>query len=166
MGSLIQQPSSTERTTIWPTVGVGVLIVVIVVAIIAFVSRAERKVPTPAPPYASHLKFGDLKLSAAQNFVGATVTYLDGEISNTGDKTVTHVMVEATFKNSLGEVVQQETQPVRVLKTTGPYPDAVDLTVSGLAPKKVLPFRLTLEHISTDWNQQYPDLKIVEVTTK
>ena len=167
MGGFSQQTPTDERSGLLPTIGVGVLIVVIVVAAFTFLSRGEHKGPTPPPAYSSKLVLSDLKLSAAENFVGGTVTYLDGKITNNGDKTVTRVIVEANFKNSLGQVVQRETLPIRVLKTTGPYPDVVDLSQAPLAPNQTRPFRLTVEGtLSADWNREYPELKVTQITLK
>ncbi|MGA7382504.1 MAG: DUF2393 family protein [Terriglobales bacterium] len=117
-------------------------------------------------PYASSLKLSDLKMSAAQNFVGASVTYIDGTVTNAGDKTVTHAVVHVNFKNSLDQIAQAEDVALRVLQTSGPYPDAVDLSASPLAPGQGKPFRLTFEHVSADWNQAYPELQVTGDTLK
>ena len=171
MGGLIQpQPAQQDESgRIWTFVGLGVAIVVIVVAVLAIIGRSERTGPNPPPPYASRLQLTDLKMSAAENFVGATVTYLDGKITNSGDKVLTRAVVQATFVNSLGQVVQRETLPIHVLTTGttgGIYTDVVDLSAAPLAPGQNRPFRLTLEHISADWNHAAPELKIVDVGTK
>lgn len=171
MGGLIQpQPGREDESgRIWTFVGLGVAIVVIVVAVLAVLGRSGRVAPTQPPAYASKLQLSDIKMSAAQNFVGATVTYLDGKITNTGDKTVTRAVVEATFMNSLGQVVQRESQPIHVLTTGttgGIYTDAVDLSAAPLAAGQSRPFRLTVEHISADWNNAAPKLQIVDVATK
>ena len=92
------------------------------------------------------------------------MTYIDGTITNTGDKTLTHVMVHVTFKDSMGQVAQTEDVPLHVLQTGGPYPDAVDLNASPLAPGQSKPFRLTFESISAQWNHEYPELQITDVT--
>ena len=105
-------------------------------------------------------------MSAAENFVGASVTYVDGQITNTGDKTVTHATVRVVFRNSMGQVVGDESVPLHVLQTSGPYPDSVDLSAAPLAPGQTKPFRLTFEHISSDWNQQIPELQVGDVTLK
>jgi len=128
--------------------------------------KFEQKRPSGPPPYAANIKFSDLKMSAAENFVGATVNYLDGTVSNAGNQMVTHVMVEVTFKDSMAQLAQRETVPLRVLQASGPYPDAVDLSASPLAPGQSKPFRLTFEGISSQWNHEYPELKVVDVTTK
>jgi len=153
----------------WTFVGLGVAIVLIVVAVLAVIGRSGRTGPAPTPPYASKLQLTDLKMSAAENFVGATVTYLDGKISNSGDKSVTRAIVQAIFMNSLGQIVQRETLPIHVLTTGttgGIYTDVVDLSAAPLAPGQSRPFRLTLEHISADWNHAAPDLKFVDLATK
>ena len=168
MGGLIEPSPRTEKqrdSNLLPIV-LGVALVVIVVGIIALLTRGSPKSPSTPHPYAANLKLSDLKMSAAENFVGASVTYIDGTVTNDGNQTVIHAIVHVSFKNSLDEVVQAEDIPLHVLQTTGPYPDAVDLSASPLAPRQSKPFRLTFEHISADWNQAYPELKITDVTVR
>jgi hypothetical protein len=145
---------------------IGIVIVGIVVGILALIFRTEQKKPAPPAAYAANLKFSDLKTSAAQNFAGATVSYLDGAITNTGDKTVIHAMVQVTFKDDLGQTAQREELPIHVLRTGGPYEEAVDLNLSPLAPGQSKPFRLIFDNISAQWNHAYPDLQITQVTVK
>ena len=167
MGGFIQpNPTVEERDTNWRAIGIGIAVVVAIVVILLLISRTEQKAPTGRPSYAANIKFSDLKMSAAENFVGATVNYLDGTVSNAGNQMVTHVMVEVTFKDSMAQLAQRETVPLRVLQASGPYPDALDLSVSPLAPGQSKPFRLTFEGISSQWNHEYPELKVVDVTTK
>lgn len=167
MGGLIQPTlGADERQTNWRAIGVGVGVIVVIVLVLFLVSRSEQKAPTGPPPYAANIKFTDLKMSAAENFVGATVSYIDGTVTNSGPQTMTHVVVDVTFKDSIGQLAQRETVPLRVLQTSGPYPDAVDLNASPLAPGQSKPFRLTFETISAQWNHEYPELKVVDVTAK
>ena len=79
---------------------------------------------------------------------------------------MTHVVVHVTFKDALSQVTQLEDVPLHVLQTSGPYPDAVDLGVSPLAPGSKQEFRLTFEHVSDDWNQAYPDLQVTDISMK
>ena len=168
MGGLLQPSPLGEQqseSNMRPIL-LGVALVVVVVTVIVLLNRATPKGPTAPPPYAANLKLSDLKMSAAENFVGASVTYIDGTVTNAGDQTVIHAIVHVSFKNSLDEVAQADDIPLHVLQTTGPYPDAVDLSASPLAPRQSKPFRLTFEHISADWNQAYPELKITDVTVR
>jgi hypothetical protein len=105
-------------------------------------------------------------MSAAENFVRATVSYVDGTLTNSGDKTVTHVMVEVQFKDEMGQLAQREEIPMQALKTDGPYPEAVDFSVSPLGPGQSKAFRLTFESISAQWNHQYPDIQVIDVAVK
>jgi hypothetical protein len=167
MGGLIQPTlGADERETNWRAIGIAVGVVVAIVAILFLISRTEQKPPSNPHPYSANVKFSDLKMSAAENFVGATVSYVDGTVTNAGNQTVTHAVVEVTFKDSMGQLAQRETVALRVLQTSGPYPEAVDLNVSPLAAGQSKPFRLIFESISAQWNHEYPELKVVDVTVK
>jgi hypothetical protein len=169
MDSLTQpnvNPAAEQQESILRPILIGIVIVGIVVGILALIFRAEQKRPAPPPAYAAFLKFSDLKASAAQNFAGATVSYLDGTITNSGDKTITHAVVQVTFKDDMGQTAQREENPIRILSTGGPYDEAVDLNLSPLAPGQSKPFRLTFENISAQWNHAYPELQVTQVTVK
>jgi hypothetical protein len=145
---------------------VGIAVVAVIVGILALILRSEQKKPAEPSPYAANLKFSDLKASAAQNFAGATVSYLDGVITNTGNQTVIHATVQVTFKDDMGQTAQREELPIHVLRIGGPYDEAVDLNLSPLAPGQSKPFRLTFENISNQWNHAYPDMQVKQVNTK
>jgi hypothetical protein len=167
MGGLLQPaPAVEERSSNLRSILLGLTLVVVVVGIAAFLLRTDSKIANAPPAYAANLKFSDMKMSAAENFVGATVTYLDGTVTNGGDKTVTHATVSVSFKDSLGQVVQAEDVSLRILQTSGPYPEAVDLRVAPLVPAQSKPFRLIFEHVTADWNHEYPELQVTEVAVK
>jgi len=42
----------------------------------------------------------------------------------------------------------------------------VDLRLAPLGPHQTREFRLTFEHISADWNQQQPVLRITRLVTQ
>ena len=167
MGGFIEpSPSIQQRDSNRISILVGMVLVIVIVGIIALFSRRQSKGSSTPHPYAANLKISDLKMSAAENFVGATVTYLDGMVTNTGDKTATHVAVHVVFKDSLGQIAQAEDVPLHVLQTGGPYPDAVDLSTSPLAPDQSKPFRLTFEHVTEEWNHEFPELRVMDVSLK
>jgi hypothetical protein len=169
MDGLLQpniNPTTERQESSLRPILIGIVIVGIVVGILTLILRHEQKKPAAPPAYAANLKFSDLKTSAAQNFVGATVSYIDGTVTNTGDKAVIHAVAQITFKDELGQTAQREELPIRVLRTGGPYDEAVDLNLSPLAPGQSKPFRLTFENISAQWNHAYPDLQITQVSTR
>ena len=155
------QPDSNVRAIV-----IGILAVLCAVGVIALLSRTTPKTPVAPNPYASNLKLSNLKMSAAVNFVGATVTYIDGTVANDGDKTVIHAVVHVNFKNSMDQIAQADDVSLHVLQTSGPYPDAVDLSASPLPPHQSEPFRLIFEHVSADWNHAYPELQVTNVSLK
>jgi hypothetical protein len=167
MSSLGQPtPVAEERDSSRLIIGIAVAVVIAGALAGAFLLREPPRAAKTASPYIANLKLSDFKMSAAENFIGATVSYIDGSVTNTGDKTVTHATVEVTFKDDMGQVAQREELPLRVLKTTGPYPEAVDLAVSPLAPGQSEHFRLTFDSISAQWNRQYPEMRVTDVSVK
>jgi hypothetical protein len=148
---------------------IAVAAIAVVIGIVYALSRSpggSRGASQGAPLYAANLQVQDLRLSTAENFVGGRVTYLEGKMANNGDKSVTGAQLETVFRNTLGEVVDRQEQPVRVEAAPLGHQDWVSLNVSPLGPGRVASFRLTFEHISADWNQGYPELKFTSVQTK
>jgi hypothetical protein len=133
---------------------------------VVFLQRPKLHPPAPVNPYAAQLKISGIQLSAAQNFIGAKVTYIDGILTNPGNKTVTSAIIHVTFRDSYGQVAQIDDVPAKVLVTSGPYPDTVDLAASPLAPNQSKAFRLIFDHVSEQWNQGYPELEVMNVTTR
>jgi hypothetical protein len=167
MGGLIEQsPLTEERESLWRPILIGVVLVVAVVGIAALLLRTSPKSVSGPPPYAANVRLSNVKMSVAQNFVGASVTYIDGTVSNTGGQTVIGATVHVTFNDSMGQVAQAEDVPLMVLQTGGPYDDTASLRLSPLAPGQSKPFRLTFEHVSADWNQAYPELRVVDVSVR
>jgi hypothetical protein len=167
MGGLIQPtPVTEESDSSRRTIAIAVAVVMVIAVVFAFLLRSQPKSSSGPPPYVASLKLSDFKMSAAENFVGATVSYVDGTVANSGDKTVTHAIVEVKFKDDMGQLAQREDIPMQVLKTDGPYPEAVDFSVSPLGPGQSKTFRLTFESISAQWNRQYPDIQVTDITVK
>jgi hypothetical protein len=167
MGSLgqptpaLEEPDSSRMIILLAVAGV-----IVAILGIAFLLREPAKPAQKASPYISNLKFSNFKMSAAENFIGATVSYMDGTVTNIGDKTVTGLMLEVTFKDDIGQLAQREDVPLRVLRDTGPYQEPVGLSVSPLGPGQSKPFRLTFDSISAQWNRQPPELRVTDVQVK
>ena len=149
----------------WRAIVAGVAVVAVGLGLLAWLGGGKRSTSQVPNPYTDKLQISNVKMAAAQNFVGGTVTYVEGRITNNGDKTVTGAVAEVIFRNSLGEVVQKEQIPVRVLVWQGPARDILDLRSASLKPRASADFRLTIEgNISADWNQGYPEVRISSVT--
>ena len=163
-------PPGEEGGFPWMAMGVAVVLLGAIVGAAFLVSkRAPPAAPvaaevSPLHPYAAQLRFSDPQMSTAQNFVGATVTYLEVKVSNSGDRAVSGATVEAVFRNSLGELVQREAQPLVYIHARQPYTDTSDLRASPLKPSETREFRLTFDHVSADWNREFPELRITAVS--
>jgi len=159
-------PFQTREERNWTSILIGVGIVVVVIAAVVVLSRQGTKPAAVSDPYAQKLQVSAMQISRANNFVGATVTYLDCRVTNTGDKTVTGARAELTFRNTLNEVVQKEVVPLRVahVNKLGGYQDFVDLSLAPLAPGQTEVIRFVLEHVSNDWNRNFPDLRFLNLS--
>jgi hypothetical protein len=145
---------------------VAIAVVVSLVLVAALLLREPVRTAPKIPSYAAKLQISEIKMSQAQNFVGASVTYVDGNVANSGDRIVSRAVVRVTFRDLYGQVAQIEDVPIKLLQTSGPYPDTVDLTAAPLASGQTKPFRLIFEHVSEQWNQAAPELKILDVSLK
>jgi hypothetical protein len=135
----------------------GLVICAIVVAIIVLVVKhtrsapvAELKLPYGAAEqaYANRISFDDIKLAHAQNFLNQDFTYVAGTLVNMGDKDIKAIQVQIEFKNNLDQVVLRENEP---LITPGAEP---------LPAGQRRDFQVTLEHLSEEWNHQYPSIHV------
>ena len=106
----------------------------------------------------------NLSMATAQNFAGTSVTYIEGTVTNSGDRKVTGARALVTFKNSLGEITQKEPLPVTVLIPNSPYVNYGTLDRAPLAPGQSREFRLTIEYITPDWDGQIPQVTITSVS--
>ena len=163
-------PPKEEGGFPWLAMGVAVVLLGAIVGAAFLVSkRSPPAAPvaaevSPLHPYAAQLRFSEPQMSTAQNFVGATVTYLEVKVSNTGDRAVSGATVESVFRNSLGELVQREAQPLVYIHARQPYTDTSDLRSNPLKPGETREFRLTFDHISADWNREFPELRVTAVS--
>lgn len=152
----------------WIPLLVGVLAVVAAIAAILLFNRPKSQVGAQPNPYAKNLKLSDIKLSAAENYMGGTVTYLDFNITNTGDETLAGADVKAEFKDTMGQIVQKETLPLHVLveNQLAGYPDLIDMSRAPIGPGQSKTVRITLEHISDSWDQSYPQMELLNLRLK
>ena len=151
----------------WRIFAIGLFLVLLVAGTGLFLLRGDHA-PDPVAPdaYSASVKISDIKMSQAENLVGGAVTYIEGTITNTGNRTLTDAQVEATFISYMNDVAQKEQSGLRIIKNNGVYDDAVDLTAAPIGPGQSARFRIAFEHISAQWNQALPDIRVLRVATK
>jgi hypothetical protein len=148
----------------WNNCGVSTRIVILSVALVlagllaGFVLVQRHASSGPASPgparpvpsaeqkaYFGSLEFTEPHMSAAENFLGDTVTYLDARVTNKGAKTVRQLDVELDFVDMLNQVVLRET--AHPITQRAP-----------LQPGETRAFRVSFEHMPADWNQAPPTI--------
>lgn len=177
MDEPVSPPHPEEKSSgPWVGLGIGFVLIAIVIGVLIYSSRNSSSRPAMQPqisgaaaqadPYAAKLQIDGVQLLQADNMIGGTATYVEGTVTNTGDKTVTGATVEVNFKNSMGQVVQRQNEPLWLVQSREPAVDLTTLATSPLKPGDKREFRLSFERISADWDRQQPQLRITVVTTK
>ena len=141
----------------------GLLVLLIVGAFTVFGILGRSRQANPSDPYLAKLQLSNLHMATAQNFAGGSVTYIEGTATNTGDRKMTGASVQVIFKNSLGEITQKETLPLTVVVPNSPYLDYGTIDRAPLAPGQSRDFRVTLENLTSDWDGQVPQMRVVSV---
>jgi hypothetical protein len=165
MAELFTPAKQDSQVRNWTPFVVGLVAVVVVIGAIILFTRNTGKKTQQVNPYAAKLQISNAKVSAAENYVGGTVTYLDATITNTGDQSLVGADMNLVFKNTMNQIVQKETLPLHVLMDNqmGGYPDLVDMSRSPITPGQSKTVRMTLEHISADWDQAPPEMQPVNL---
>src|SRR5579863_10300370 len=71
---------------------------------------AQQAMTTAEKNYLTEIDVVDPRMSAASNFLGDTVYYLDGDLVNKGSQTVREIDLSLSFMDPFGEVVLRETE--------------------------------------------------------
>jgi len=123
-------------------------------------------VTAAADPYATSLTIGQLKMSESANLAGGKVTYVDGQVTNTGMRTVTGITVQVLFRNVAHEVAQNETLPLKVIRTRELYVDLEPMAAAPLKPGTSEDFRLVFDTVAQDWDGAFPEVRIIHIESK
>jgi hypothetical protein len=162
--------TKNQEKTSWAPWIIAAVVVVVGIGIWAVAGR--RSTPpsvnigtgmAPADPYAASLAIGGLQMSEADSFAGGKVTYIDGQITNSGQKTLNGITVQVGFKNDLGEYAQRIAVPLSLIRTREPYVDTQLVSAAPLQPGQQRDFRLIFDTVPPDWNMQYPELRVINV---
>jgi hypothetical protein len=118
--------------------GAAALVVVVVVGALVF---AGRKKPAPAPStlqpadaYAASLPLSQLAMSESTSLSGGKLTYLDGHVVNSGNRTVAGVTVQVVFQNDEQLAPQIETLPLTLIRMKDPYIDTEPVSANPIKP--------------------------------
>jgi hypothetical protein len=62
--------------------------------------------------------------------------------------------------------VQKETMPLNLIRTHQPYIDTEPVSAAPIKPGETREFRLIFDHVAEGWNQNYPEIRVIEVKFK
>lgn len=167
---LVRPAAAPEHN--WLPVAVAAVIVLAATGGMTIYFEHSKGAPSVTPisaatdPYAANLAIGGLAMSESSNLAGGKVTYLDGQISNKGSETVTGITVQVLFRDVAHEVAQNETQPMKIIRTRDPYIDVEPLSAAPLKPGATGDFRLIFDTVAEDWDGAYPEIRIIHVEGK
>jgi hypothetical protein len=154
-----------------PLVLAAGVVVLIAAAVILALEHGHKQVavtPISAPPdpYAASLPISGLVMSESSNLAGGKVTYVDGHIKNTGTRTISAITIQVLFRDPAKEVTQNETQPLKLIRTRDPYVDLEPVSAAPLQSGDQRDFRLIFDAVSPDWDGAYPEIRILRVDSK
>ena len=156
-----------ETRSLAPWIIAGSVVLIVLLLLIVVGSRSHKAASTTPDSYASKLAVSDLALSQSSNMAGSQLTYVDGTITNNGDRTVDGVTVQTIFHgagdSSGASQPQSETSAVSIISSRDPYVDTTPVSSNPIKAGEKRPFRLIFDHVTADWNQQNPDIRIMQV---
>jgi hypothetical protein len=119
-----------------------------------------------ADPYAAKLPITNLQMSEATSFSGAKVTYVDGQVTNNGDRILNAITVQVGFHSDVGQFAQRLALPLSLIRTREPYIDTQPVSAAPIEPGQTRDFRLIFDTVPPEWNLQYPEIRIISVHGK
>jgi hypothetical protein len=98
--------------------------------------------------YVPQIKLANLGLSAYENMFHQKVTYLNGDLTNGGTRTIQAADVTVEFHDATGKVVLRETRRV------------IGDTIRPLQSGETESMQIGFEDIPPTWNGQFPTVRI------
>jgi hypothetical protein len=169
-GGLFSGETKREEARSWTPWMIAGSVVAVIALLLIVGSRSHKVVSTTPDAYASQLALNNITLSQSSNMAGSQLTYVDGTITNHGDRTVTGVTVHTIFHGA-GDTTgasqpQGETLALNLITSREPYVDTAPVSTNPIKPGESRPFRLIFDHVSADWDQKNPDIQVMQVTLR
>ena len=159
-------PKEERSLAPWIVAGAVVVLIAAVLVVVGLRSKAGAASGGAPDPYAAQLALTNLTLSQSSNMAGSQITYVDGEVVNHGNRTVTGITVQTAFLDNAGQAGKPESSSLSLIRTRDPYVDIEPVSAEPLQPGSSKAFRLIFDHVPADWNQQNPQIRIQQVQLK
>src|ERR1700690_3945853 len=142
----------------------GAIIVLLLGAGAAFMIRRSRptgiaaatKLPfgQPEQSYAPRVQFQAIQMAHSTNFLNQEFTFVVGTIVNNGDRALAGLQVNIEFHDQFNQTVLRDSEII-VPPTALPPPAG-----------QMRDFQVILERIPSDWNRQYPSIRVTGLVLK
>lgn len=137
---------------------VGVVVVLIVFGVFylamrfsgGLASTVQRPLPFGAAEqaYVAEISFDNLNLSAFENMLHQQVTYLNGDISNKGARTIRAAEVTVEFYDQENKLALRDTRRI------------IGNNTEPLQSGETRDFQIGFEEIPDRWNHKFPAIRI------
>lgn len=139
-----------------PIIAAAAVAVILICGII-YLSHSKPQPVREAPPtpeekaYVQYLKLSHVSVKAAENLMNQRVVEVDGDVTNTGPRSLQSVEVYCYFSGIDGHQLGRQ----RVPMVSGPG--------APLKPGETRPFRLAFDSTPDGWNQAVPGMVIARI---
>jgi hypothetical protein len=164
-----EQPKEPRSLLPW---GIAGAVVALILAVILVTGRsAAPSNPggtglAPADPYAKSLALTNIKMSESSTIIGAKQTYIDGDITNNGNKTLTDITIQVAWIDFTKQIGQKNTLQMQLIRRRQPTVDVEPISDEPIKPGQTREFRLIFDHVTDSWNGQYPEVRVIGVQSK
>jgi len=136
----------------------GVVVVLIVAGILAF--AIEKSKPTgiaaaknlpfgqQEQSYAPKIQFTGIQMAHSSNFLNQEFTFVAGTIVNNGDKAIVGLQVIIEFHDQFNQTILRDSEML------------IQPPAMALPGGQMRDFQVILERIPSDWNRQYPSIRV------
>ena len=137
----------------------GAVVVLILGGVLALVIRktqptgiaAAKNLPfgPQEQAYAPRIQFTGIQMAHSTNFLNQEFTFVAGTIVNGGDKAIVGLQVNIEFRDQFNQTVLRDAEML-LQPPAAPIPGG-----------QMRDFQVILERIPSDWNRQYPSIRVV-----
>lgn len=143
-------------------IGIGIVALLVGGAVLwsRYASPAGPEVEKPLPmgpaeqTYAPQIHFLEPKMSRAANFLNQEVTYIFCTVENGGDRKIQNIEITLEFHDPFNQVVLRDKQRL-FLSTAQPF-----------LPGQQRDVQVPYEHISAEWNNVFPTIRVTGLQFK
>ncbi len=136
----------------------GIVVVVMMGAILAFAIKktqptgiaAAKNLPFGSEErgYAPRIQFTGILMAHSTNFLNQEFTFVAGTIVNQGDKAIVGLQVTIEFHDQFNQSILRDSEMLL-------QPPAAPIPAGQMRD-----FQVILERIPSDWNRQYPSIRV------